>query len=348
MIELLARDERASIATSLSANAFLRRSTRRRGRRSGHREWLHFCVLDDDLELIINLSVVDDPRVERGERVRVLVLARQSQAWRGDLVEIPPEAIDLRGGQLHVRAGDHTIEMVADAIVLRGTSRDGAIAFDLRLAPQVFPWVARDVAIGGEAPINWLLVPRLRADGTVTIDGVHRELSAALAYHDHNWGFFTHRDFAWQWGHAHDGQAHTVVVSRLLDRAQSTCHQQSLALWRGARLERIFRDGDLTIRSDGFLRPERTLTLPRLASLLADGATEVPRTLAIEAVSGDDALRGTFTAHDLARVVVPEDDDLRTTVIHEVVGRLVLRGVVGGAPVDLDARAIFELLRSVP
>src|SRR5690242_4575732 len=110
MIGVLARDERASIATSLSAHAFLRRTVRRRGWRGGHREWLHFCVLSDDLELIVNLSVVDDLRVARGERVRFLMLARHNQAWRGDLIESSPDAVDLRGGQLHVRAGHQAIE----------------------------------------------------------------------------------------------------------------------------------------------------------------------------------------------------------------------------------------------
>jgi hypothetical protein len=341
----LAAHDRSSILASLSAHAFLRRSTGPRARSAAHREWLHFCVRDADLDLIVNLSIVDDDRVARGERVRLLVLARHGQTWRGDLAEIDPDVIELRGGQLCARAGASVIELVGDIIVLRGASRDGALAFDLELTPQVFPSLARDVAIGGGSPINWLVVPRLAATGTVTLDGISRPLASALAYHDHNWGHFTHRDFTWQWGHAHDGGEHTVVVARLLDRAQSTCHLQTLMLWRSTRIERIFRGADLTVRPEGFLRPARMLTLPRLSSLLAGGATEVPRTLEIEAAGDGDVVRGAFTAEDLARIVVPEADELRTTIIHEVVGRLELRGTVRGTPVHIDARAIFELLQ---
>jgi hypothetical protein len=87
--------------------------------------------------------------------------------------------------------------------------------------------------------------------------------------------------------------------------------------------------------------------VPRLASVLATGATEVPHVLAIEARADGDRLEGTFTATDLARIVVPELDDLRTTVIHEVVGTLALRGHLHGEPVSIETRAVFEFLRGV-
>ncbi|MEO8699590.1 MAG: hypothetical protein ABI867_06075 [Kofleriaceae bacterium] len=335
--------DRSAVIASLSAHGFLRRP---RAGRAHHREWLHFCVRDGATELIVNLNIVGDGRVAAGERARVLVLARRDGVWSGDLEEIELGAIDARGGQLRAHVGRHVIELAGETVRLRGGSCDGTIAYDLKLAPRTFPSLARDVPLAGSAPVSWLVVPRLLATGTLVVAGRRSELAGALAYHDHNWGRFTHRDFTWQWGHAHAGDA-SVVLSRLLDRSQSTAYLQTLMLWRGARIARIFRGGELAIRPEGFLRPQTLFTLPRLATLLAGGATEVPRVLAIEAHADGDVLTGTFTAHDLARIVVPELDALRTTVIHEVAGELVLRGHVHGEPIVIAAPATFELLRSV-
>ena len=68
--------------------------------------------------------------------------------------------------------------------------------------------------------------------------------------------------------------------------------------------------------------------------------------LHLEASRDADELRGRFEAADLARIVVPDDGGPGAVVIHEVVGRLRLAGRVGGRTIDLDARAMFEFLRS--
>jgi hypothetical protein len=44
---------------------------------------------------------------------------------------------------------------------------------------------------------------------------------------------------------------------------------------------------------------------------------------------------------------VPNDDNLHTTIIHEVGGRLRVSGSLHDQPITLDAPAMFEVLRSV-
>ena len=59
--------------------------------------------------------------------------------------------------------------------------------------------MASNVPLGhGEATINWVVVPRLRADGWVMVDERRYELDGELAYHDHNWGVW--RAVTWEWG----------------------------------------------------------------------------------------------------------------------------------------------------
>jgi hypothetical protein len=138
------------------------------------------------------------------------------------------------------------------------------------------------------------------------------------------------------------------VLARLLDDAHASAFMQALLVWRGPRQVRVFRGDELRVEPEGFLRPERPFTVPRAAGLLVERlATEVPRRLVLAAAADGDAIEGTFDAHSVARVVVPHDDSLATTVIHEVDGRLQLRGSLHDARFELDAPAMFEFLRGV-
>ena len=344
---MLDRWDRDAIAASLAANGFLRRSPWRDGGRAGHREWLHFTVHAPALQLVINASIVDDlrPAAERHrERARVVVLARDPDGWQGGVVE--HAEVELRGGQLAAKLGDLEITGDGGSIAIRGTA--AGITLDLALEAVTFPSVATGVSLGAGPPINWLVVPRLVATGHAVVGGRTIDLTGASAYHDHNWGFFSHRDFAWQWGHDGGGGPHSVVLARLLDAGQATTFMQAMLVWSDARQARVFRGGDLHVEPEGFLRPVRPFTVPRAAAVLVDQlATEIPQRLHLTAAGDGDEITGTFEAAGAARIVVPHDDTLATTVIHEVDGRLRLRGTLHDRPFALDAPAMFEFLRSV-
>jgi hypothetical protein len=279
----------------------------------------------------------------------LLVLARDTAGWHGGVDDVADVAgAVVRGGQLHAVLGDLSIAGSGAEITLRGRLRDAPIELDLVLRAQTFPSLASGVSIGDGPPIHWLVVPRLLATGRVVIAGLAYALDGAPAYHDHNWGFFSHRDFAWQWGHDGGTGPHSVVLARLLDGAHATAYMQALLIWRGARQVRVFRGDELRVEPEGFLRPERPFTVPRAAALLVERlATEVPRRLHIAATADGDALDGAFEARSLARIVVPHDDSLATTAIHEVEGQLRLTGTLHGASFAVDAPAIFEFLRGV-
>jgi hypothetical protein len=345
----LDRWDQLGIGASLSAHGFVRRSPWRDGGRSGHREWLHFTVHGGELTVVINASFVDDLRPAappHRERVRLLVLARDARGWHGGVDDVAGAVV--RGGQLDALLGDVAIAASGAEISLRGRLRDAPIELDLVLRAQTFPSLASGVSIGDGPPIHWLVVPRLLATGRAVIAGRAYAFDDAPAYHDHNWGFFSQRDFAWQWGHDAGTGPHCVVLTRLLDGAHATAFLQALLVWRGARQVRVFRGNELRVEPEGFLRPERPFTVPRTAALLVDRlATEVPRRLHIAAAADGDAIDGAFEAHSLARIVVPHDDSLATTAIHEVEGHLRLAGTLHGAAFAVDAPAIFEFLRGV-
>ena len=351
----VSRPDAGAIATSIARTNFLRRSAEPTGSGAGHTEWLHFAIGGPELTLLVNMSVVDDRRhgAKPGrERGRVVVLVREGVRWDGGAEEVPADDMEVHGGTLHATLGDTRVEFEHGVFRLAGALRQSAVAFDLELRPISFPSLASNVALGpGEEPINWVVVPSLRADGWVSIDGRRHAICGAPAYHDHNWGYFRQRDFAWQWGHAISSDRSSpfsIVLTRLLNGAQTEVYMQALLLWSGGRQYRVFREHEMKVTAEGFLRKD-VFTVPKAARLLAGpAATDIPRRLCFEAEGNGDTLFGCFEAEDAARIVVPNEHDLGTTLIHEVVGRLELRGNVRGSPIAFTAHAVFECLGRGP
>jgi hypothetical protein len=80
-------------------------------------------------------------------------------------------------------------------------------------------------------------------------------------------------------------------------------------------------------------------------ALIAPGtAIDVPERLILEADTGDTSFTATFTSHEAAQVIIPNDDDLGVTIINEVAGSLTVRGCVRGEDFAIECPTIFEFL----
>jgi hypothetical protein len=341
---------------SIRNGDWLRRAPGRVGGAGAHKEWLHFCVYGDDVDLLINFSIVDDVRETAGprsheahsEHARLTILVRE-RTWTGEVRSFPIRDVAIRAGDVDVRFGDSFVRYDRGRYRLEACSRDGATRAELELTPVAMPSIVHNVQYGDGPPINWLVVPRLVASGRVRVgDNVH-DLDGALAYHDHNWGHFGWGcDFAWEWGYGlPDDRSNpwSLVFVRLSNRAHTRSMMQGVFLWRGHREQRVFRDRELSVRHDGLLRSRRIRKLPPIMGLIyPDLATDIPAALSFDGDGEGDFVRGRFTTGEVAQVVLPNDRDLGVTVINEVSGRLMVKGRVRGEELEIDGRAVFEFL----
>ncbi len=339
--------EQRSMHESIARTDFVRRPPRDSSADPLHREWLHFSVSGASWTLVLNFSITDDAR-SSSRRGRLVALLRTEGGWEGDVVELGSSDVDATPGEVFMRLGQNLVEFRDGAFVVTGELQHRELAFDLRLKPESFPSMANNVSLGaGRAPINWVVVPRLRATGTVQLGQRRLSAAGASAYHDHNWGYFGQRDFAWQWGHAwsdQPGAPETVVFTRLLNGNQTFCFMQALLLWTGVRQDRVMREDEVNVHTEGRLRIQ-PFAVPRRARLLAEGTSvDIPRTVHIRSSGNDDWLNARFDAEDAAQIIVPNDDDLGTTLINEVVGKMSVEGQVRGRAVSFDGRAVFEFL----
>ncbi len=339
----------AAITSALRRTDFLRRA-----RPPGPRkEWLHFCVHAAQAEVMVNLSVSDRPTGRdpdgRAEVARLVMLADDGRRRVAGVDTFGVGDFHAPAGGLAFALGGSALDLRGDAFSLRASLRDEPVALDVVLRPRALPAVIPRLPLGDAPPLDWVIVPRLDATGTLTVDGRATPLAAALAYHDHNWGRFRWGDdFAWEWGFAlpdTPGSPWTLVFARLTDRARLVTRAQALMLWRGSVQHRLFRNEAVAVHRDGYLAAGDVLRVPRVMGLVCDdGATDVPRRFRASARERRDEVGFVFAPSAVAQVAVPNDADLGVTRIHEVSGRVSLRGAVRGERVELEGRGFFEFL----
>ena len=346
---------RRRIADICRRSDYWRRSPASAGGRAGHKEWQYFYVAGDDVELVVNFSIMDSasrPGMAPGvEQARVALLVRTADGrWHGDLETADPRMVRLVGGQLDVRFDGSTLMFADDAYHLHACVRNAAVTADLVLRPAARPALVRSVPLGAHEPLQWFVVPRLLASGEVTVGGRRYRCVDRIGYHDHNWGRFDWGgDFAWEWGVgvATAATPWTVIFYRITDRGRHTVTAQGLLVWRGPQHVRTFRDLEVTVRSTGLLRAGRCLRVPRIMSLAVPGtASDIPARLEVEGRGERDAITVMLDLTDCAQIGVPNAPDDGMTLISECRGRASVRGWIRGEAVQAEATTLLEFNRA--
>lgn len=351
--------------TTLSESALLtaliergdhwRRSPASVGGRVGHKEWSHFCVFGDGIELLLNWSLMDDtgsvcPRVEV-PRITWLVRTEHG-GWDGELEEQDRARTSVCGGRIDLRMGASELRFRNGVYEIDAVLGGGRVSVKLVLQPLARPAITSSVALGSGSAVRWFVVPRLEADGVITVAGRQHRLRRAPAYHDRDWGRFGWGgDFSWEWAIAlpEDNESPwSLVFQRFSDRHRLHVLSQGILLWRKGTHARTLHSRDLTVRSSGSLRAAKCLRVPRVMSLAAPGsAADLPRRVEIEASNGGDRLEIEFELLDLAQIVVPNDGDMPgVTVISEARARARVEGRVRGERVAFAGPAVVELNRA--
>jgi hypothetical protein len=318
---------------------------------SWSKEWHHFCVIGEGVEVILNLNLCGDnrPAARPGEGLARLVLLAQAGEWYGDVETFPTRDVLVRAGKVDLRFGHNWIRFKDGEFELSAALQNQPVSLHLQLRPAAYPLLMRSNTPIGAGQINWLVLPRLLASGTIIIGKQVFKLEGAPAYHDHNWGkWLWGHDFAWEWGFGLPLQPATpwsLVFDLTTNRRRTTTLELTLALWKGPRLERIFTQRDISIRRSGFLQQRPLLKVPRVMSLISPEQTsEVPLRLELEAVKGSDRLEVSFEAQSVAQIAIPNETDLGVTLINEVSGIVTVQGQVKGESVQFQGPGIFELL----
>jgi hypothetical protein len=312
-----------------------------------HKEWHHFCILGTDVEAVVNLSLMRPAQLPSPWQARVILLVRQA-GWDGDVDIIPPADVKAHRGGMEMQLGHNTLQFRDGCFHLSLALANRPITLKATIRPVAYPLLRRNTPIG-KGLINWVVVPRLEANGSLVIGRQVYRLQNALTYHDHNWGqWHWGDDFSWQWGFALPLQADTpwsVVFDRMTNRSRNQSLELKLSLWKDSRLHRLFLHDEIEIQQHGFRSLTHPVKFPRPMALVAhELTTDVPLSFEINAVRAADWVHCRFESDDLAQIIIPNELDLGVTIINEVSGALALQGQLKGETVSLQGRGFFEFL----
>ena len=228
------------VAEALSRTDYLRRSPARLGEAGHHKEWHHFIVHADGLDLLVNFSLIDDPwRAGAAETARLIVVARAGE-WRGTVDTIASGGCEILDGGHRVRFPKGEIRFERGRYLVEFETADRSLAGRLELVPESEPALANNQSLSAGKTLRWLFVPRLSCRGRVRVGSRTFALHAAPAYHDHNWGVFQWGDdFSWDWGSvlpSDRASPFSAVFMSMGDWGRRVARCRGLYLWRGAGL----------------------------------------------------------------------------------------------------------------
>jgi len=344
-----------TIADAIAATDYTRRSPRSIGVAGAHKEWQHFVILTPDVDLLVNFSVCDDLRsaAAPGSELARIALVVSDGEWDGDVETFPPHEVSVRGGRIDFSFAHNRLVFDGGRFQIAVALRERPVSLDLELTPVTYPAHIPSIPMLEGPPLHWTVVPRLLANGTLTVGGRTHTFRDEPAYHDHNWGHFLWgHDISWDWSFVLPEEKRVpwaLTFLRLSNRARGTALAQDILVWRDQQMVEVFREHDVEFHTElGHLQPPRIFKVPRAMALVAPERTaDIPSGFAVRGRSGHDWIECSCTPRQVSQVLIPNDANFGVTIFNEVSARSTVRGRIAGEPFCLTGRSVMEFIRHV-
>jgi hypothetical protein len=344
-----------SLSQGLSPLIFERsdfwRMPRDRFRSAKYKEWSHFCVLAEKINVIVNFSLMARGASSDGETSeipRVAILVRQSDGtWNGDVAQFSAESATTGDRATDLTIGNNCMRFYQGAYRVDAELECAKLSMRLCFYPVTRPAIASSVRLSGHERMRWLVVPRLIAGGELRVAGRDFAIQGAAGYHDRNWGKFSWGgDYSWEWATILPASLSipwTLIYMRISDGGRNRVFSQGLMVWRRDRSARVFHGADMLVRQSGLLKQKQVLRVPRIVNLMVPGeARSIPRIIEIDGRAWADHITLKLRLEDFAEIGVPNDNPNGLTLLSEATGRAEVTGRIGGESFDFLGNLLVE------
>jgi hypothetical protein len=311
-----------------------------------YKDWLHLNLFDWRTGLVglVNVALHGDPEDPVARAVGTALVHLPEHGWLGnvetaglDAAAVSEEGVGLGGVALAIdpRSGIvmASARLPEDGLRLDVTARlDGPTHSVLRRLPLGSGW------------ISWFAAPHLRPRGQVSADGGRIDLSAAVAYHDHNWGRWRWgEDLGWEWGCFADRTGDTMLVFTVVTDGHHRRRGRPLLLVHAGGRRRTFVGRSVAVDYAGELTALPRRVPGALAALHGDHARpRLPAEVEVRADDGHACVHLRFRADAVAQVLTAEPATPGYGFIHEIAGRFEAHGSIGGRGLAAEGLAMFE------
>jgi hypothetical protein len=330
-----------AVARSLAEFDF-NRSAARAVRGGPFKQWSHTTIIHPEVALLVNFSSLYDVDPSGHHQLALLVFA---QDVFGGVRRVDAE-------RCHIPVGRGALRFDRSEVVLDGadyrlelSEPELGVHANVTLRATTEASLLQNVRVGADGLFHWAVVPRLLARGRVELRGRSYDLTDAPAYRDRNWGRFAFGELTWDWGYAiaeRGAEGYAVVFTRLMDRTRTAVIEQAVMVWRGTQLLASFRDRQVAFARSGSAAPPVFVMPAPLRVCRSGEASEVPESLAVHSASSRGTIDLRFRSERTARIVVPNDGRPGTSAVHEVVGRVEVRGDLEGHAIRFEAPGFLE------
>lgn len=317
---------------------------------NGYKEWHHFVIHGRDSHILVNFSLTSEGSADGQRQLapRVIVIAHDHR-WAGAVERFDPTSLEVSADLGDLIIGTNRMHVLPDGYHVEIDLPERGIRGHLLFQSVSRPFVVNNQPVG-EGRMNWLFVPRLRADGWLRISGREHRFDRELAYHDHNWGhFWWGDDFGWTWGTILPDQPDdpwSMVFLQMTDRRRLRFQSQAVYVWHLDEPAAILLRAAINTHSHGTLSRAADCTLPPPMRLIVDGQVPgVPECVEISASRAGDIVNAEFRSTSYARLARPSEMSLdRSAVLCETSGTAHVSGNIGGERFDFVGAGVFEFL----
>lgn len=289
-----------------------------------YKDWLHLNLLHHPSGAVglVNLSLHGPPGDPRSLAIGSGVVHVPDIGWVGQTQVHSLDQAALGDCSIALREIALAVDEASGLVLANAVLPDDSLEIRLTAKPNSQRIVIEEHLALGHGWISWYAVPRLTLSGQMTACGRHFDLSAASAYHDHNWGrWFWGDDFGWEWGcFLAPAPGPAFVMSRTTDRGHRRCGEPSLAVFVGNG-RRDFPSARVSLQHE-FSLEAVTRRLPgAMAALHQDRArSRVPKTIHIAAEDGRERVEIEFSGRSALQVVAADPIATGYGFIHEIAG----------------------------
>jgi hypothetical protein len=288
-------------------------------------EWHYFNVVTSPDEWWYITYLVGG-EVPDGKWGAQLLITHRTPAGRYERFTsvVPPDEVDLdtAGADLRLSRSQVRQRNGAYHLLAHASGIAGALKMDMTIVPdrhRYFP----PLETRAESFLSGYVVPALSAEATgkICIGRRCQNVSAAPAYHDHNWGVW--RGVTWEWGTG-TGRRYNLLYGGVY--ASSSMAPFFLALVDSVGVKRVLRFTDIRYEGQQPVASATSAHAPSRFSLVATHEEDSVR-LNVEV---RDALGTNMSAGDFRRVFL------------QMRGSFVLTGRVAGQAVADSGMGFFE------
>jgi hypothetical protein len=207
----------------------------------------------------------------------------------------------------------------------------------------------------GKGWMDWIILPRLFANGSMENNGITYTFNNALCYHDHNRGYWLwEENIGWNWGFCIQSMQHSqipslsgysIIFDSYLGHHRNIHGNNLILIWKATKLFKIFHWQEISLGYSDIKFRGKIEKFPAVMDSLYQSTTlRPPEEIYIRAHSGSDKISIRFIAEECLQILIPKENAQSLRELNEIIGICEVKGKINGEIIHFKEKTFMEYL----